>query len=131
MKTSRIIYIISVSICALELLMFLCSPFGGPLTIINLMKNGLFSAQEGYRVIPIRSMYSPGDKHIRYLEIMNSAFTSCYFLSLMGSCLSLLLLKLNKKTKYKIGIILFTSSLLFSFIGGAILHYLVRIWLLN
>jgi hypothetical protein len=131
MKILKVIYIISVSICALELFLFLCSPFGGPITIINLMKNGFFSAQEGYRVIPIRSMYSPGDKHIRYLEIMNSAFTSGYFLSLMGSCLSLLPFKINKKTKYKIGIILFTSSLLFSFIGGALWHYLVRIWLLN
>lgn len=131
MKTLKIIYIIAVSICAFELLLFLISPFGGPLTIINMMKNGMFSAQEGNRVVPINSMYNPGDKHIRYLEITNSIFTSGYFLSLVGSCVSILLCRLNEKTKYKIGICFFIGSLLFSFGGGAIWRHLVKIWNIN
>lgn len=131
MRQLKIIYTISVTICAIELLLLLISPFGGPLSIIYMMKNGIFSLQRGYSIISINSIYNPIDKHLLYLEIMNSTFTSGYFLSLIGSSISLLLYRLNKKTKYKIGICFFIASLLFSFGGGAIWRYLAQVWIIG
>ncbi len=80
MRHLKITYTISGTICAIELLLFLISPFGEPLSIIYMMKNGMFSLQRGYSVISINSIYNPIDKHILSLEIMNSTFTSGYFL---------------------------------------------------
>jgi len=59
MKTLRIIYLIAVSICALELLVFLLSPFVGPLGIFYLMKTGMFTEQKGVQVISVNAIYYP------------------------------------------------------------------------
>lgn len=126
MKTLRIIYIIAVSICTIELLVFLFSPFGGLLGILNLIETGMFTAQKGDQVIYINSIYYPGNDYVRNLEILNRTCTIGYFLSLLGGCLSLLLHRLNKKIQYKIGIALFASSLVFSLLGGALWRFLVH-----
>lgn len=81
MKYLKMLYIINVSLCSFQLLLFLVMPFGGPLSIFHLMKDGMFSAQSGFRVIPTNEMYYPNNIYVQYLGLFNRICTTGYFIS--------------------------------------------------
>ena len=131
MKYLKIVYIISISLCAFQLLLFLVMPFGGPLGIFHLMEDGMFSAQSGFTVIPTNEMYYPNNIYVPYLGLFNRICTIGYFMSLVGACLSLALIKFRPINKYKIGIIFFILAVIFVYVGQAIWRYYVGVYIEN
>jgi len=131
MKYLKMVYIISVSLCAFQLLLFLVMPFGGPLGIFHLMKDGMFSAQSGFRVIPTNEMYYPNNIYVQYLGLFNRICTIGYFMSLVSACLSLALIKFKPISKYKMGIIFFILAVIFVYVGQAVWRYYVGVYIEN
>lgn len=130
-KILKIVYIICVSLCALQLFIFLVMPFGGPLGIFNLIERGMFSAQSGSMVIPTDEMYYPNNMHVKNLALFNRICTIGYFSSLVGACLSLALFKLKPMSKYKMGIICFVLAIIFVYVGKAVWRYYVGVYIEN
>jgi len=122
MKTLKIIYIIALSSCAIELLLLLFGPNG----IFYQIKEAMFTPVEEGQLISISAVYSVDNNDVRMLKFLNKVNTIGYFFSLTGAYLSLLLNKLDRKTKYIIGIAFFVASLIFYLITGPILNHLLQ-----
>ena len=59
MKLLKILYCVSVGICLIQLGMYLLGPFGGPNTIFDIIKSGMYAvkvdATGGYQIISLNS----------------------------------------------------------------------------
>jgi hypothetical protein len=122
MKILKIMYIIALSSCAIELLLLLFGSDG----IFYQIKELMFKPIKEGQVISISAVYSVDNNAVRMLKFLNKVNTLCYFLSLIGAYSSLLLHKLDRKTKYIIGISFFVASLIFSLITGPIWNHLLQ-----
>lgn len=129
MKALKIIYIVIVSYCALQLLLFSLMPFVGPLGIYYFMRDGLFTAQDGFNVIPTNEIYYPNNIYVRNLALFNRICTIGYFSSLLAVCLSLALRKIKPINRYKTGFIFFIFSLMFAYGGYAIWRHYVGVYI--
>jgi len=123
MKILRIIYIIALSICAIELLLLLFASDG----IFYRIKEVIFKPVKEGHEISISAVYSVDNNDVRMLKFLNKVNTIGYFFSLIGAFSSLLMYKLDRKTKYIIGISFFLASLIFSLITGPIWRHLIEI----
>jgi len=122
MKILRIIYFIALSICAIELLLLLFASDG----IFYRIKEVIFKPVKEGHEISISAVYSVDNNDVRMLKFLNKVNTIGYFFSLIGSFSSLLLYKLDRKTKYIIGISFFLASLIFSLITGPIWRHFIQ-----
>lgn len=131
MKLLKLIFIVSVTLCAAQLLIFLISPYGGPLGIINIIKRGMFTAYKGYMVISTDEMYFPGNNPVKYIGWFNRICALGYFISLIGGCLSIFMFKRNLKKRYWLGICFILSAATFYFGGSLIWRLLVDTYILT
>lgn len=122
MKILRIIYIIALSSCAIELLLLLFA-FDG---LFYQIKNAMFKPLKQGQGISISAVYSVDNNDVRILKLLNKVNTIGYFFSLLGAYSSLLFHRLDRKTKYIMGISFFVASLIFSLITGPIWRYLIQ-----
>lgn len=122
MKSLEVIYIIALSICAIQLLLFLFGPNG----IFYSIKDTVFKPTKGNHTFTISSIYNVDNNYIRILKMLIKFNTFGYFLSLIGACLSPLFYKLDRRKKYIICIGFFVASLIFSLITGLILNHLLQ-----
>jgi hypothetical protein len=123
MKILRVIYIIALSSCAIELLLLLFASDG----IFYQIKEAMFKPVKEGHEISISAVYSVDNNDIRMLKFLNKVNTIGYFFSLIGAYSSLLFHKLDRKTKYIIGISFFVASLIFSLVTGPIWRHLIQI----
>ncbi len=123
MKGLKIIYLVALSICAIQLIHFLFGSHG----IFYSSKDAMFTPVKDGRIISISAHYTADSNYVRLLKLLNKLNTIGYFLSLIGACVSPLFYKLDRKTKYIIGIASFVASLTFYFIGGHIWRHLIQI----
>ena len=123
MKSLKVFYIIALSICTIELLQFLFGSHG----IFYVMKDAMFMPVKNPPVFSISAHYNADNNYIKILKMLNKVNTIGYFLSLIGTCSSLLCYKLDRKTKYIIGISFFVASLIFSLVTGPILRHFIQI----
>jgi hypothetical protein len=121
-KNLKVIYIIALSICAIELLLF----FFGSNDIFYSIKDILFKQIKGNQTITISAIYNVDNNYNKILKMMIKVNTFAYFLSLIGGCLSSLFYKLDRRKKYIIGIGFFVASLIFSLITGPIWNHLLQ-----
>jgi len=130
MKTLKILYYISVGICLLQLFAYLFMPFGGPMTIIGMIRDGNTEVlSENHRVIILNTPAYNDNPAAKYLHILSSVIMFIYF-SFLLICISLpVFYKINSRRKYKIGIALCIIAPLVFFIGNLIWRHLVRIYL--
>ena len=133
MKILKTLYYISVGVCLIQLLIYLLSPFGGPMSIINSIKDGLYEvtvkATSGYQVISLDYPPYSNNPNTKNLQLLNRFIACIYFASLVFCCLTPLFYKINIKTKYKTGIICGIISLVVFLVGGLIWRYFVKIYL--
>lgn len=122
MKTLKIIYFITVSICTIELFIFLFGAHG----IFYALKDAMFMPAKNPPVFSISAHYNADTNYVRILKILTKVNTIGYFFSLIGVYSSLLLHKLDRKTKYIIGISFFVASLILSLITGPIWNHLLQ-----
>jgi len=133
MKTLKFSYYISLAICIIQLLAHLCAPFGGPLTIWDMMTHGLFEvttkATAGDRVIFLNHPPYSLNPATKNLQLLNSILAVIYFTSITLCCITPIFYKLSLKTKYKIGIISCGITLFICTIGAILWKYLTKTYL--
>ena len=108
-KNLKIGYYLAFSLCFIQLLFFLIAPFGGPLLIIDTIREGLFAGgrQEYISVISKRlgiSIYS--------INILNQLVALIYFSSIILGSLTLFFYKMKMKCKFRISLYCFLISLI-------------------
>ena len=123
MKSLKVFYIIALSICTIELLQFLFGSHG----IFYVMKDVMFMPVKNPAVFSIGAHYNADNNYIKIFKVLNKVNTIGYFLSLIGTCSSLLFYKLDRKTKYIFGISFFVASLIFSLVTGPIWRHFIQI----
>jgi len=123
MKSLKVIYFIAVTICAIELFQFIFGTNG----IFYLIRDAIAIPAEEPRKFSISAHYTADNNDIKLYKLLSKVNTTGYFLSLIGTCLSPLLYRLDKNTKYIIGIGFFIASLIFSLITGPIWKHIIEI----
>lgn len=123
MKSLKVIYFIAVTICAIELFQFIFGTNG----IFYLIRDAIATPAEEPRKFSISAHYTADNNDIKLYKLLSKVNTTGYFLSLIGTCLSPLLYRLDKNTKYIIGIGFFIASLIFSLITGPIWKHIIEI----
>ncbi|KQC01812.1 hypothetical protein [Pedobacter sp. Hv1] len=115
----KITFYSAVMICLIQSFFWLFFPFGGFVTVMNLIKGGLFGGAVQTEMI---------GKNVEHLsgmpQFFSSAFTFLYFLSIFACSLLPLGYKLKANTKYKIGVILATLSIIILFAAKIINTYI-------
>lgn len=122
MKVLKIIYVVALSICAIQLFQFLFGSNG----IFYSFKDALFTPAKDGRIISISSHYNFDSNYVKVLKLLSKLNTIGYFISLIGTCVSPSFYKMDRKTKYIIGISFFIASLVFSLITGPIWVHLLQ-----
>ncbi|GAA4197403.1 hypothetical protein GCM10022289_04580 [Pedobacter jeongneungensis] len=122
MKSLKVIYFIALSICTIELFQFLFGANG----IFYVVKDAMFMPVKDPSVFSISAHYNADNNYIKILKMLNRVNTIGYFLSLIGTCSSPLFYKLDRKTKYIIGISFFVASLIFSLVTGPIWRHFIQ-----
>lgn len=123
MEKLKVIYFIAVTICAIELLQFIFGANG----IFYLIRDAIAIPAEEPQKFSISAHYTADSNNIKFYKLLSKVNTTGYFLSLLGTCLSLLLNKLDKNTKYIIGIGFFMASLIFSLITAPVWRHIIEI----
>lgn len=122
MKSLKAIYFIAFIICAIELVQFVFGANG----IFYILKDAVLMPPNEPEKFSISARYTADSNYIRICKSLIAVNTTGYFLSLIGTCLSPLLYKLDKNTKYIIGIGFFVASLIFSLITGPIWRHILE-----
>ena len=126
MRSLKVIYIIALIISAIDLLQFVFGVNG----IFYILKDVLLFPVQEPQKFSISAHYTADNNYIKFFKLLTKVNTTGYFLSLIGTCSSLMFYKLDRKTKYIVGICFFAASLIFSVITGPIWTNLIRINLL-
>jgi len=123
MKSLKMIYFIAVTICAIQLMQFIFGANG----IFYSIRDAISIPAEEPQKFSISTHYTADKNDIRLYKLLSKINMIGYFLSLIGTCTSILLYKLYRRTRYIIGIGFFVASLIFSLITGPILKHILEL----
>ncbi|WP_145855992.1 hypothetical protein [Pedobacter suwonensis] len=123
MKSLKVIYFVAVTICAIELLQFIFETSG----IFYLIRDVISIPAEEPQKFSISAHYTADSNDTKFYKLLSKVNMIGYFLSLIGTFTSILLYKLEKRTRYIIGIGFFVASLIFSLITGPIWKHILEL----
>jgi hypothetical protein len=113
-RNLKIGYYLAFSLCFIQLLFFLIAPFGGPLLIVDTIRDGLFAGgrQEYISVISKRFGIS-----VYNINILNQLVALVYFSSIILGSLTSVFYKMKMKSKFRISLYCFLISLAILLMG--------------